>query len=262
MYMWHERNNSRGFTLIELLVVISIIALLMAILMPSLNKARARAREVVCLSNLRQWGLAFGLYTQDNNDSFPYYTWPRPNGYWMECLRQIYGDVSEIRLCPAAKRLSDDSELGWGGTFTAWKSTRKWQPWMTEGDFGSYGKNGWIRGGTLKNDGSILHYYEDFEKTLVKDADKIPILMDAKWTMFWPRLQFAAVVPRSKNDESLGQFWTDRSLGGYLINRHEGIVNACFVDMSARKVPLDEVNQLKWTQTWKDPPHVDIPWSR
>jgi prepilin-type N-terminal cleavage/methylation domain-containing protein/prepilin-type processing-associated H-X9-DG protein len=63
--------KSRGFTLIELLVVTAIIALLVAILLPSLAKARDRARTVNCLSNLRQLALAATTYAAYNQDLFP-----------------------------------------------------------------------------------------------------------------------------------------------------------------------------------------------
>ncbi len=57
-----------GFTLIELLVVIAIIAILMAILMPALNRVREQGKRAVCLSNVKQLGLAWILYADDNND--------------------------------------------------------------------------------------------------------------------------------------------------------------------------------------------------
>jgi len=60
--------KSRGFTLIELLVVIAIIAVLMAILMPSLNRAREQGKRAACLNNLRQLGLAWIAYAGDNDD--------------------------------------------------------------------------------------------------------------------------------------------------------------------------------------------------
>ena len=61
----------RGFTLIELLVVIAIIALLMAILMPSLRKARDQARRTVCAAHLQTCAKAGVLYADDNNGKFP-----------------------------------------------------------------------------------------------------------------------------------------------------------------------------------------------
>jgi prepilin-type N-terminal cleavage/methylation domain-containing protein/prepilin-type processing-associated H-X9-DG protein len=60
-----------GFTLVELLVVISIIALLLALLLPSLSKAKGQARVVVCANNLHAIGLGWAYYWQDNNDTFP-----------------------------------------------------------------------------------------------------------------------------------------------------------------------------------------------
>ncbi len=76
MFKSHHRTSSggavrSGFTLIELLVVIAIIALLVGILVPSLKQAKDLAKSVLCLNNLKQTGMAFRLYAEDNNQYYP-----------------------------------------------------------------------------------------------------------------------------------------------------------------------------------------------
>ena len=65
-------DSKSAFTLVELLVVIAIIALLAALLFPAFFVARGKAREIACISNLHQLGLSISMYTQDNDDLFPY----------------------------------------------------------------------------------------------------------------------------------------------------------------------------------------------
>ena len=112
--------QKRGFTLIELLVVIAIIAILAAILFPVFAQAREKARQTVCLSNLRQIGSAMVLYLQDYDERLPdrkdlklslpggYHPWqgwpvPDPRSGWAAIVLQPYTHNSDIWSCPSVK---------------------------------------------------------------------------------------------------------------------------------------------------------------
>jgi prepilin-type N-terminal cleavage/methylation domain-containing protein/prepilin-type processing-associated H-X9-DG protein len=99
----------KGFTLIELLVVIAIIAILAAILMPVFAQAREKARSATCQSNLKQIGLAFGMYREDY-DGMYISAWEYGSG-WNVCPHfnwahkaQPYVKNYQIFLCPSAPR--------------------------------------------------------------------------------------------------------------------------------------------------------------
>ena len=105
------RMQSQGFTLIELLVVIAIIAILAAILFPVFAKAREKARQTACLSNLKQIGLGLMQYTQDNDETYPCgskagYGQPAVppwwDGYGVGWAGKIYPYVKSVGLykCP------------------------------------------------------------------------------------------------------------------------------------------------------------------
>jgi prepilin-type N-terminal cleavage/methylation domain-containing protein len=114
---WARRVRGNGFTLIELLVVVAIIAVLVAMLLPALGKARTKTRRLTCTNNFRQMGMAFMMYAQsENNDRFiyvPYGTYSHRLFRWdgptaVPCIYPKYTREHRIFYCPFNAKIKPD----------------------------------------------------------------------------------------------------------------------------------------------------------
>lgn len=241
-------RKQKGFTLIELLVVIAIIALLMAILMPALQRVRKQARGVACQSNLRQWGTIFAMYTGDNEGYFP----ERKGGSdaygrWMDSMREYYITTEDIRCCPVAKKIANPSMTQpidwWGSTFVSWGKVPGWDAGgqRTVGYYGSYGVNGYIYVpvGTVYGKAP-----ERFWRTInVKGGNNIPMFLDCYFWCGWPDDDD---TPPEYDGHQLRP--DENAMNRFCLNRHEGHVNIIYMDFHVQKTGLKQLWTLKWSR--------------
>jgi len=234
-------RKARGFTLIELLVVIAIIALLLAILMPALQRVRKQARAVTCMACLKQWGLIFKMYTDDNNYKF-YGAWStsEQGHVWIGALRPYYKD-EDINFCPAATKPNADNGL-WGEAYEAYGVFPEDDSrYGYAGLAGSYGINDYVGDPAYARDpaGVIGEHSWYWGVPDVQGANRIPLFLDAVWLGGMP--QHANTPPTLENGTG-GSGMMQR----YCIDRHNGNINAVFVDFTVREVGLKELWTLKW----------------
>jgi len=251
--MVHKR---KAFTLIELLVVIAIIALLMSILMPSLSRVKKQAKTVTCMTRLKEWGVYFTLYTEDYGGSFEEGVGDGHTHHWFNALRSYYRNDHKFCCCPTATKplLDENGNLaGAWDTFSAW-GIFKGQGYAPEGDWGSYGINGWVENPPA----SYKTVYEDFDTTNnwrtpnVKGAGYIPLMFDALRFNVFPLHN--DTPPPTEDLAWQGLEHTRRAC----INRHDAYTSMVFLDWHVRKVGLKELWTLKWHRTY----NVSGPWTK
>jgi prepilin-type N-terminal cleavage/methylation domain-containing protein/prepilin-type processing-associated H-X9-DG protein len=267
IHMMHKPNfrkdQDKGFTLIELLVVIAIISLLMSILLPSLNKAKEHAKQIQCISNLRQFGIMYEMYTQANDESLPG-GW-NSGRMWIVDLMPYYKGENEIRLCPKAKTLLQEVADNAPGVFTAWGTYGNPRffggtiPVFAEPNtYGSYGVNGWAHNppdigvtGTydIAPDQRPLYWRRTIS---VKRPDNVPLMGEAMWDGTTPDIGDSP--PPWPIPPNGGEDWvfTTSDMAKFCVPRHNKKVNMLFMDKSTRRVCLKELWTLRWHAEWRE----------
>jgi len=246
--------NRKAFTLIELLVVISIVMMLVAILLPSLQRVRKQAKAVGCQSNLRQSGVLFAMYASDNNGKAPWFSLSDRGGAISDpALGHVAlfagpsSDHRDLLLCPMASRPKEipKAYYAFGETFSPWsfvitpELTRELRPGLC---LSSYGINDLV--GVFMG----LRNVRWEGNTNVREAASVPFYLDSVLWNSFPQ------IPPPYEGCTSPEFGHNSSC----INRHEGGVNCLFMDWSVRKVGLKEL----WTLKWHPDYNTSGPWTK
>ena len=246
-------NRQKAFTLVELLVVIAIIALLMSILMPSLARAKKQAMAAVCQSNLRQWGLAFVMFIEDNDGKFMKSDLLHTGSgedYWVLGLLPYIGSkrgeqskARDVYLCPLAKTSRNPSNCNRcpGTTFSAWGPFDPfgggwdWWDWKA---MGSYGINDWCANPPLDTYWTFPSKYAWRTPDARGAAGNVPVLLDCVYTdAFTTHYNDPPLYPDQYDT------WASDGMKMFCIDRHNVPTNIFFLYFAVRRVGLKEV----WT---------------
>ena len=247
-------DKRRAFTLIELLVVIAIIAILMAILMPALNRVKRQARTSACLGHLRQWALMFAMYCDDNDGHYfsGQYggTWgSQGSGFFWRRTMKPYSKNEKMWLCPNARKQRVGGNPGGGGVLPFHKD----EAWIVSDvggtyDVGSYGLNGWALNpppGTQDVWGR-RPVSDHWRTPHVRGADNIPVFSGMWWVDAWPT---ETDNPPAQGERPSDDVNTDE-MNRVCVDRHDGFVNVLFANWSVGKIGLKELWTLKWHKTY------------
>jgi prepilin-type N-terminal cleavage/methylation domain-containing protein/prepilin-type processing-associated H-X9-DG protein len=216
-------NRRKGFTLIELLVVVAIIALLVAILLPSLAAARRQARATMCMSNCKASGLATQVYALQFKDGFPpsaHGGGADPKDWWLHVLTR-YSKAPLLFRCPEDEA---DGFLDWSKALPSGSELEKYR-------WASYAVNY-----------LMVRQVDDKNEPVTPYSDRLSRVHRQQYTILVAESQDSLKGVDHIHPERFD--WTGGPEGQVAAKRHMGKANYLFVDA--------HVERLRIEQTWEE----------
>lgn len=235
-----------ALTKTDVFIALACVALLLANLGAVGSGGRRRAKEAVCVSNLKRWGTVWKAFVDDNEGAF---TGESAWGWYVE-LEQYY-ENRKLLLCPQAARPPAPVSQGTmrGGKFNAWADDEDGQIYV-----GSYGVNQYC---SLATGGGRTDE-ELWKSPYVTGAWSVPLLVDSAGVGQTP-------TGFDQPPEWDGQIYFGipadiDEIRGFCLNRHNAAVNVLFLDFSVRKVGLKYLWMLDWHRDWPIPETMSLPY--
>jgi prepilin-type N-terminal cleavage/methylation domain-containing protein/prepilin-type processing-associated H-X9-DG protein len=256
----------RAFTLIELLVVVAIIAVLVAILLPALGGARAKARTSRCLSNTRGMTSAVLMYVSENQKLLPFVqNDPKFMWAWTQILNQVnnrFGINLKNRVCIEAKdSASTDPAVQpwWGTAHLAWGNTPETgnDPLSARPLTASYAYNGYLYSSTQAELGFINSDQGTLARCFIypitRRDSEIPVFADSIWRHVFP---LPGDQPGADLENPGPNDYGHHPMSKVVLNRHNKAINVSFFDGHAETVPLRQLWKLNWSSGWVPPANI------